>query len=102
MPAVKRARTVSDPPAGWPVRSVAGDLLDGLRRGGRPLRAALDRADAVCRLVPGAGGADGERRELLAGIVEELRGTPAPGDTTLWAGLLAHLATLPAPLVHLA
>jgi hypothetical protein len=96
---VKRALPVSDPPAGWPVRAAAGELLEAWGGGGPPWEAALEGAACLCRLLPARDSADEERRELLEGIVEELRASPVKRERSPWAGLLAHLAATPAPPV---
>lgn len=95
MAVVTRTIPVPDPPARFPFRSAAGDVLQGWSAGGPKFRSALDRAAGLCRLVPACDAGDDERRELLGAIIEELREAPRPDR--LWAGMLAHLATTPAP-----
>lgn len=80
-----------------PVGSAAGELLATRTRGGARFAAALDHAAGVCRDCPVPDAAGDERRELLEGIVEELRAAPSAERDPLWAGLLAHLAYTPVP-----
>ncbi|HWQ55891.1 MAG TPA: hypothetical protein VN442_19540 [Bryobacteraceae bacterium] len=80
-----------------PVGSAAVELLATRASGGERFTAALDRAAVVCRDCPVPDAAGDERRELLEGIVEELRAAPLAGCDRLWAGLLAHLAYTPVP-----
>lgn len=97
--AVVTSACIPDPPARWPFRIAAVELLDGWRRGGRQFESALDRAAGLCRLVSARDAGDEERRELLAALVDELRGDPRPDR--LWAGMLVHLASTPAPAATL-
>ncbi len=86
------------PPGSLP--AAAGELLAAWRRGAASWQTALDRAAAFCSRPPGRG-EDEERREVLAGIVEELRGPRAADGAETWAELLAHLAASPAPKAEL-
>lgn len=81
--------------------AAAGELLAAWRRGSATWQAALDRTAAFCTRPRLCAVDEEERRELLAGIVEELRSPGAAEGAELWAGLLAHLAASPAPASEL-
>ncbi len=79
----------------------ARNLLAAWRGGDRSrIEAELDHASRACRVVREYPACAEERRELLEGIVEGLRGElahPEPGASDTFERLLAHLAGAPVP-----